>query len=149
MWIYPGFQEPPNDTTHHSLPQLLGPQYGTLQFLSALGVCTETHTIRTVEGQRQAVPIDWSRSHQVQQNWLPRLDITTNNTEILQAVISEPKNDPKGVAHPYTTNPYTAHIPSRPFTQDTFPRMGPSSGGKGQSNRRGLPPTSPTLIRRW
>jgi hypothetical protein len=30
MWIYPGFQEPTNDTTHRSLPQLLGPQYATL-----------------------------------------------------------------------------------------------------------------------
>jgi len=133
MWIYPGFQEPPNDTTHRSLPQLLGPQYGTLQFLSALGVRTDfkssmevletlrdcrrqailselclatehrpifipAHSIRTVQGQRQAVPLDRSRSHQVQQNWLPRLGIAANNTEILQAAISEAKNDPKGVA---------------------------------------------------
>jgi hypothetical protein len=133
MWIYPGFQEPPNDTTYRSLPQLLGPQYGTLQFLSALGVRTDfkssievletlrdcrrqailselrlatehrpifipAHSIRTVQGQRQAVPLDWSRSHQVQQNWLPRLGIAANNTEILQAAISEAKNDPKGVA---------------------------------------------------
>jgi hypothetical protein len=133
MWIYPGFQEPPNDTTHRSLLQLLGPQYGTLQFLSALGVRTDfkssmevletlrdcrrqailselrlitehrpifipAHSIRAVEGQRQAVPLDRSRSHQVQQNWLPRLSIAANNTEILQAAISEAKNDPKGVA---------------------------------------------------
>jgi WD40 repeat protein len=133
MWIYPGFQEPPNDTTHRSLLQLLGPQYGTLQFLSALGVRSDfktsmevletlrdcrrqailselrlatehrpifipAHSIRTVEGQRQAVPLDRSRSHQVQQNWLPRLSIAANNTEILQAAISEAKNDPKGVA---------------------------------------------------
>ena len=37
LWIYPGLQEPPNDMTYRTLPQLLGPQYGTLQFLSDLG----------------------------------------------------------------------------------------------------------------
>jgi hypothetical protein len=60
MWIYPGFQEPPNDTTHHSFPQLLGPQYGTLQFLSALGVSTDFKSSREVletlsDCRRQAI----------------------------------------------------------------------------------------------
>ena len=133
MWIYPGFQEPPNGTIHRSLPQLLGPQCGTMQYLSALGVridfnssaevletlrdcrrqailtelriATElrpifipAHSVRGVAGKRQAVPFAQPSSHQVQQNWLPRLDIAANNTEILQAAISVPKDDPKGVA---------------------------------------------------
>ena len=38
--------------------------------------------------------------------------------------------------------------PSHPSTQDTFPLMGPSSGGGGQSNRMKLLPTSSTLNRR-
>ena len=132
LWIYPGLQEPPNDMTYRTLPQLLGPQYGTLQFLSDLGaredlkssmevldtlrdcrqqailselrLVTElrpifipTFTIRTEEGKRQAVPLTRSSSHQVQHNWLPRLDIAADNAEILQEAISVTKNDPKGV----------------------------------------------------
>ena len=133
LWIYPGFQEPPNGMTYRTLPQLLGPQYGTLQFLSDLGaredfkssmevlntlrdcrqqailselrLATQSRpifipalTIRTAEGKRQAVPLTQPSSHQVQHNWLPRLDISADYAEILQAAISVTKDDPKGVA---------------------------------------------------
>ena len=41
MWIYRGFQEPPNGTIHRSLLQLLGPEYGTLKFMTDFGVRTD------------------------------------------------------------------------------------------------------------
>ena len=73
--------------------------------LTELRIATElrpifipAHSVRGVAGKRQAVPFAQPSSHQVQQNWLPRLDIAANNTEILQAAISVPKDDPKGVA---------------------------------------------------
>ncbi len=39
--MYPGFLEPPNDTSHRSLLQLLGPEYDTVKFMTELGVRTD------------------------------------------------------------------------------------------------------------
>ena len=61
------------------------------------------HTIQLVNGKRQATPTQQPASSQVRPSWLPRLDMTSNGTEILQAALSAPKDDPLGIAaHPLT-----------------------------------------------
>ena len=136
LWLYLGFQEPPNGSTFRTLTQVLGPQHGNAQFLSVLSTredldsssavlnvlldCRQQailaelhqavhlraffipgHTIQLVDGKRRAVPTQKPDSNQVRPSWLPRLSMTSNGTEILQAALSALKNDPSGIAvHP-------------------------------------------------
>ena len=133
LWLCPGLQDPPNDTVHRTLAQLLGPDNGTHAFVTSLcerdtfesgtdllavlqnvrqqailkmlrqatanrPLLIPSHIITMVDGKRKAILTPLPHGHQVHQGWIPRIDMIADNTEILQAAISLPKNDPNGIA---------------------------------------------------
>ena len=76
LWLYPGFQEPPNGSTFRTLTQLLGPQHGTTQFLSVLGAREDLESSAAVlnvlrDCRQQAILAELRKAVQLRAFFIP------------------------------------------------------------------------------